>query len=140
MANPILQACAIPYRRVKGRLEFCLITSLGGKRWGFPKGIIDPGNSPTETALIEAEEEAGLHGRIVGGTLGTFRYRKWESDLDVAVYLMEVARADDTWLEADRRQREWLSSAEALARLGRAELEPMLRRAIAQLDRRRVAK
>lgn len=135
MSNVIPQACAIPFRRQEERLEFCLITSMGGKRWGFPKGIIDPGNSPTDAALIEAEEEAGLHGRIVGEVLGTFRYRKWDRDLDVEVYLMEVTGVDDAWLEADVREREWLSADEALDRLGRAELEPLLRRAIAQLDR-----
>ncbi len=133
MSNVIPQACAIPFRRQEERLEFCLITSMGGKRWGFPKGIIDPGNSPTDTALLEAEEEAGLHGRILGDVLGTFRYRKWDSDLDVAVYLMEVTSVDDQWLEADVRQREWLPGDEALDRLGRAELEPMLRQAMLQL-------
>lgn len=130
---PIPQACAIPYRREGGRLEFCLITSLGRGRWGFPKGIIDPGNSPQRTALLEAAEEAGLHGRIVGQPLGTFRYRKWDSDLDVVVYLMEVTKADQEWQEADMRRRAWLPADEALGRLGRRELGPLLRQAIDRL-------
>lgn len=134
MSNSISQACAIPYRREGGRLEFCLITSLGGRRWGFPKGIIEPGNSPSETALLEAAEEAGHHGRIVGDALGTFRYRKWDSELDVVVFLMEVSQVDTAWLEANLRQREWLPADETLGRLDRPELESMLRRAIARLD------
>jgi phosphohistidine phosphatase len=133
MSNSIAQACAIPYRHEGGRLEFCLITTVGGKRWGFPKGIIEPGNSPPETALLEAAEEAGLHGRIVGQPLGTFRYRKWETELDVVVFLMEVSQADDAWPEAEMRRREWLGADEALGRLGRQELEPMLRQAVGRL-------
>src|SRR5262245_1798891 len=80
---PIAQACAIPYRLVEGRLEFCLITSISKGHWGFPKGIIDPGETPMETALKEAHEEAGLSGRIVGPLLGSYSYEKWDTTLHV---------------------------------------------------------
>ena len=56
-----------------GQYEFCLITSLRKGRWGFPKGITDPGETHVETALKEADEEAGLRGRIVGDSLGESR-------------------------------------------------------------------
>jgi 8-oxo-dGTP pyrophosphatase MutT (NUDIX family) len=47
-----------------------------GKRpgtWVLPKGNIDPGESPAETALREVREETGLEGRIVE-KLGDVRY------------------------------------------------------------------
>ena len=54
----------------EGRLEFCLITSTGKRRWSFPKGVIDPGETPPRTALKEAAEEAGLRGEICGKAAG----------------------------------------------------------------------
>jgi len=53
----IAQACVIPFRRDGDEIVFCLITSLKKKRWIFPKGIIDPGETPEETALKEALEK-----------------------------------------------------------------------------------
>lgn len=136
MPDIIRQASAIPYRRRAGRLEFCLITSMSGKHWGFPKGIIDPGNSPTETALLEAAEEAGLSGQIVGEPVGAYHYHKWGTELVVAVFLMEVSQTDDSWLEADQRQREWLDADHAVDRLDRLELQTMLHNALRQLNGR----
>ena len=75
--NLIQQASAIPYRRRDGCVEFCLITTIKRRRWAFPKGIIDPGETPVETALKEAEEEAGLHGRVDDEPLGRYKYAKW---------------------------------------------------------------
>ncbi len=110
--GPLRQALAVPFRDREGRREFCLITSLRGN-WIFPKGIIDPGETPEVAALKEAREEAGLHGRIVGSMLGQYDDRKWGTDLVVAGYLMQATKADDVWLEAGCRRRRWCSADEA---------------------------
>ena len=60
--HPILQSTVLPFRRQSERLEICLITSSHGPRWGFPKGVIDPGETAEETGLKEAYEEAGIRG------------------------------------------------------------------------------
>jgi 8-oxo-dGTP pyrophosphatase MutT (NUDIX family) len=39
-------------------LEFCLVSD--GKHWGFPKGLVEPGESPEATALREIAEETGI--------------------------------------------------------------------------------
>lgn len=131
---PIHQASAIPFRRVDGRLEVCLITSLKRKRWMFPKGIIDPGETYVETALKEAREEAGLRGRIVGEPLGSYEYFKWETTLDVTVVLMEVLQCDAEWPESEVRQRRWVTADEAIEILSKEELRRFLQRAIDVLD------
>ena len=41
--------------------------------WALPKGIIDAGERPEETALREVEEETGVEGRLVT-KLGDVRY------------------------------------------------------------------
>jgi 8-oxo-dGTP pyrophosphatase MutT (NUDIX family) len=131
--EPIQQASAIPFRRRGDALEFCLITSASGNRWGFPKGIIEGGDSPEATALNEAREEAGLHGRIIGEPLGTYRYQKWGTVLDVVVFLMEVDHVDDDWQESGLRERVWVNDEDALSRIDRDELVAFLRRAVERI-------
>jgi 8-oxo-dGTP pyrophosphatase MutT (NUDIX family) len=41
--------------------------------WALPKGNIDPGESPAETAVREVREETGIEGRLVE-KLGDVRY------------------------------------------------------------------
>jgi 8-oxo-dGTP pyrophosphatase MutT (NUDIX family) len=132
----IRQACALPYRWRGGEPEFCLITSRSGV-WSFPKGIIEPGDTPHETALKESLEEAGLHGVLETDSLGQFEYGKWGCDLVVDVFLMRVTAADDHWPEAAWRRRIWCPAAEAHRRLGRKALREFLSAALDHIDRAR---
>jgi len=131
--TPIQQASAVPYRKRDGRVEFCLITTSKKKRWGFPKGIIDPGETPEETALKEALEEAGLHGRLRGDPLGHYQYRKWGTVLTVTCFLMEVTAADENWAEADERGRRWQTAEKARKIIGRDALVDLLDSAVGRL-------
>lgn len=49
----------IPVRKNGRTWEFLLLRCY--KFWDFPKGMIDPGESPLDTALREFTEETGLH-------------------------------------------------------------------------------
>jgi 8-oxo-dGTP pyrophosphatase MutT (NUDIX family) len=131
--GPLKQVSMIPFRRREERVEFCLITSIRKGRWGFPKGIIDPGETPVETALKEAHEEAGLHGRIVGPPLGSYQYHKWDRDLTVTVRLMEVECVDDTWDEDQLRERRWVEASQAEQLLVQPELKRLLAVAVEQI-------
>ena len=133
---PIEQASAIPYRLQGPWLEFCLITTAQGVRWGFPKGIIEAGHTAEETALRESLEEAGLHGQIEGSDLGGYEYSKWGRTLHVRAFLMQVTQTDDQWLEAGFRRRTWCNFAEARARLDRPPLRQLLTAALARLEGR----
>jgi 8-oxo-dGTP pyrophosphatase MutT (NUDIX family) len=132
--DDILQAGAVPYRMRKGRLELCLITTRKG-RWGFPKGIIDPGDTPKQTALKETEEEAGLLGDLTSGPIGSYRYRKWGSSLSVTMYLMEVTRAEKDWDES-WRDRQWFSPEAAREIIDRDYLLPLVDAAEERLCKR----
>jgi 8-oxo-dGTP pyrophosphatase MutT (NUDIX family) len=111
---PLAQASAIPFRWRDGALEFCFITSIRARRWGFPKGLIDPGETAVEAALKEAWEEAGLRGEIVGDALGSYQYEKWGERLDVEVFVMRVQSAADDWQESAQRERRWAGLEEAM--------------------------
>lgn len=120
------QASAIPFRRKKDAIEFCLITSSNNGHWIFPKGMIDPGDTALETALKESEEEAGLIGEIIGEPLGEYTYNKWGQKLRVVAMLMEVTASQDDWQEDHVRNRCWVSLETALDRLQNTRLRALL--------------
>ncbi len=62
-------------RRLRGRWMMAAIRPEGKKAgvWALPKGLIDPGESPEETALREVAEETGADGRSEG-KLGDVKY------------------------------------------------------------------
>ena len=69
-------------RRLRGRWVMAAIRP-GGKPpgvWALPKGVIDAGERPEETALREVGEETGVEPRLVG-KLGDVRYvYTWEGE------------------------------------------------------------
>ena len=107
------QAAAIPFRRRGGRMEVALITSTDGKRWIVPKGGVERGESPRESALREALEEAGLHGSLRGEVVGRIRYRKSSGIYRVEFFLMKVTKELESWSEDGYRRRRWLPLSEA---------------------------
>jgi phosphohistidine phosphatase len=125
------QASAVPYRLRAGQPEYLLITTRKG-RWIFPKGIVDPGETPQETALKEAHEEAGIRGRL-GPIIGNYDYEKWESRCEVTVFLLEVEAEDAEWLEGAMRRRAWFGYTEAREKITGENLLRMLEAAHAAL-------
>ena len=123
------QAAAIAIRRKDDAIEICLIRRRNAGSWGIPKGTIDPGYTPEETALNEAWEEAGLEGRVLGNAIGTYEYEKWYTTLRVAVFVMEVIEEHAEWLESDIRERRWASLAEASLLLAEHPARPLLDKA-----------
>ena len=133
------QAGAIPYRtvlsgeppspgkrRARTRIEVLLVTTSSG-RWSIPKGTIDIGHQPHETASVEALEEAGVIGVIEKPALGTFDRRRAEGDVNrITVFALRVDRVLDRWQEQSLRQREWLAPDEAAERCGHDDLARMI--------------
>ena len=84
------QSAAVPFRCREGQLELLLITSRGKKRWIVPKGIVDPGLTPSAAAAKEAFEEAGVEGEILYPSVGTYTYPKWQGTCTVEVFLLRT--------------------------------------------------
>ena len=127
----ILQAACVPFRRVECGYEIMLVTTRKGK-WTLPKGVVDPGETPKQTAVKEALEEAGVIGEIEGEAFGFFTYRKWGEDLKVDVFLLNVKETLDDFSESDFRERRWLTPEEASRRI-RKRMRRVLREGIALL-------
>ena len=133
-AARVLQAAAIPYRWNRSRLEIAMVTRRQGNRWTLPKGHVEPGESPRESARREATEEAGLLGRIGWRPLGSYVYRKGDEPRRVLVYVMRVTRQLSRWSEDDFREREWVRMEQALERVRERGLRALLRGLSEQLS------
>src|SRR5690242_17999902 len=70
-----LSAGGVLVKRIRGRPMLAAIRPQGRKEgtWALPKGNIDPGERPEETALREVLEETGVAGRLVE-KLGDVKY------------------------------------------------------------------
>ena len=128
------QAGVIAIRRTADGFEVCLIRRRESRGWGIPKGMVEPGETHEATALNEAWEEAGLKGRLIGDAIGTYEYEKWDVDLVVAVYLMDVLEEHADWEEAHYRDRTWRSLREAVSMLADHPVVPLLERVRTRLD------
>jgi phosphohistidine phosphatase len=120
------QAGVIPYRPTGTGVEILLITSKGG-HWIIPKGIIDPGETPIESACKEAYEEAGVEGHADLQMIGKYEYRKWGGICTVQVFGLEVIRVLHSWPEADIRQRKWFCKEEAFNAVRQRALKEIIR-------------
>ena len=132
------QVCAAPFRFRDPRvataapadlLEFCLITSSSGL-WMFPKGGVEDGETFAEAALKEAEEEAGIMGRIVGGPLGWYSHPKGKQTLNVLALPMLVDETRPKWKEQKRRERQWVNTRAAALMLKAPPLRECLAAAV----------
>jgi 8-oxo-dGTP pyrophosphatase MutT (NUDIX family) len=70
-----LSAGGVLVRRMRGRRFVAAVRPQGKPPgvWALPKGLIDPGETPAETAVRETAEETGVETRLVG-KLGDVRY------------------------------------------------------------------
>jgi len=103
------QSSVIPYLIENGELTLLIVKSSSGKRWVFPKGIIDPQLSPQLSAEKEAFEEAGVKGQIDYTSLGDYTAKKWGGKCHVLVYSMEITTVipEKEWKEKHRK-RKWI--------------------------------
>ena len=127
----IRQVAAIPFRLSQdGDIEIMLVTSRTTKRFIVPKGWPMKGKSGRKAAMIEAQEEAGVLGKIVKQPAGTYSYWKRLSNrfvhVDVIVYMLEVTEELADWQEAKRRQRAWLAPADAAMLIDEPDLSTLV--------------
>lgn len=128
-----IQAGALCLRNGPSGKEVLLITSLTTKRWIIPKGWPMEDRTLGEAAQQEAWEEAGVVGKLYDASLGSFSYRKiMKRGIPVAcsceVFRIDVDHLEDDWPEKGRRERVWVSLAEAAEMVDEPELSRLLRR------------
>jgi hypothetical protein len=58
---------AVVFRDIKGEIRYLLIKNRRSAHWGFPKGHIEMGETPQQTAMREVLEETGIHVKLIDG-------------------------------------------------------------------------
>ena len=126
------QVAALPVRLdAAGRTRVLLITSRETKRLIVPKGWPMKGHKDYRAAAIEAQEEAGVIGRVGKKPIGSYTYWKRRQDhfdlCRVKVYILEVERQLPAWREQDQRQGAWFLVDDAADLVDDAGLVTILR-------------
>lgn len=121
------QSAVIPYRKRESGIEVLLITSRKKHNWIIPKGIIELGMQPEESAAKEAMEEAGVVGLVGDELIGEYKYEKWGGTCRVKVFPLIVKKVLDKWPEMDFRQRKWYSLDTAIEIIQKDEVAEILK-------------
>lgn len=126
------QVAALPWRREPdGSVAVLLITSRTNAKWMLPKGWVIPGKTDAESAVIEAEEEAGVTGIPSPVPIGSYLYVRQEGDgstrpSQAVIYALLVTTELNEWDEKQQRSRRWFAAADAAAAVFERDLARFL--------------
>jgi 8-oxo-dGTP pyrophosphatase MutT (NUDIX family) len=115
-------------------VEVALVSVRGRKAWCLPKGMIDRGEEPPQTALREVREETGLTGRLID-KIGHISYWYYQKDdmlkihKTVHLYLLKYVSGstDDHDHEVDEAR--WFQIDKAISRLSYRSEKDILQKA-----------
>lgn len=68
-----VSAGGVAFRLEGGGYEVAIVSVGAQRRWQLPKGLVDPGETPAQTAVREVREEAGVETDLVA-PLETIEY------------------------------------------------------------------
>jgi diadenosine hexaphosphate hydrolase (ATP-forming) len=131
VTSPIISGAGGVVFDAQGRV--LLLKHQQGK-WVFPKGHIDPGETPLEAALREVAEEAGVQARHQPLAQDETRYRNDRGERRrITWYLLETPQSAPVLREETFPEGAFLAPQEALQRLSFEEDRALLRRMLRHL-------
>jgi uncharacterized protein len=125
----------LAYQRVGKKrdasIRIMLVTSRQTRRWIIPKGNVDDGMTPHAAAAQEAEEEAGVRGKVSRNALGSFTYDKRIVGsicvtATIDVFPLAVREVMDEWKESKWRRRRWFTLDEVADAIEEQELHEII--------------
>jgi 8-oxo-dGTP pyrophosphatase MutT (NUDIX family) len=127
----IAQAGAVVFRRDRDGLRILLVRSRRNPAdWIFPKGHIEEGESADEAAVREAEEEAGVTGRVIAPLQPSVTFTQGDRRIQVEYFVVEFQRLV---VADERREQVWLPPPDALTRLTHESARTVLAVALERL-------
>lgn len=134
-----VSAGGVLFRPVDGGFEVALIRLKGGKVYALPKGLVEEGEDPLETALREVREETGMAGEPVA-SLGYVRYYYYSREEDtryfklVHFYLLRYREGSEKDHDWEVEGVEWVPLERALRSLSYKGEREILEKAAAILE------
>ncbi len=116
----------VVFRRAEnsGAIEIAIISVGPQRRWQLPKGLVDPGEKPEQTAVREAREEAGVDTKLTAH-IETIEY--WFAGLErgirvrfhkhVHFFLLEYVSGDTRDHDAEVNEARWVPLDDAVGQL-----------------------
>lgn len=124
-------AGGVVYRLLDGKTEYLVVTATkDSQQWVLPKGHIEPGERPRETAVREVQEETGVWARV-RKELSSIEFVTDDEPVQAQFYLMEWLADGEP--RDERRTCEWVSLDDAQRRVPK-ESKPVL--GLAEAERR----
>jgi 8-oxo-dGTP diphosphatase len=128
-------AGGVVIRRNEGGLDVALAarrTRRGDLAWGLPKGLVEKGEDPSQTAVREVQEETGLQAEILQ-PLGDISYwYVWEGERirkKVTFFLMEAVGGDMSLHDYEMEEVRWFPLDQAPRKASYPSERDVLRRA-----------
>lgn len=129
----------VTFRKSDKGIEVALIRIRAG-RWALPKGLINKGEVPEETALREVREETGLEGRLID-KLGDIEYWYFSKEDQtkyhkfVHFYLIEYERGSIDDHDWEVEEVKWFPVEDAIKTLSYKSEKEIMEKAIVYLKR-----
>lgn len=132
-------AGGVVYRKKNDGIEVAVCLKSGKENvWCLPKGLVEKGESPRETARREVLEETGLAGEIES-ELGEVEYwYVWKPEdtryhKKVVFYLMRYTGGDTRDHDWEVEEVRWLSPDEAVSKLAYKNERELVEKAFRQV-------
>lgn len=126
---------AVVFRQAETELEFLIIRHVNGNHWAFPKGHVEKGESESETALREIEEETGLKVVLDTNFRETTSYSPTEGVIKEVVYFIAITDESSIQQQAEEVLAfEWLTYSDALKTLTFVNDQKLLTKALDYLN------
>ena len=137
-----VSAGGVVYRRAAGGVEVAIVRVGPKGRWQLPKGIVDEGEKPEQTAAREVREEAGVDARVAA-PLDTIEYWYVGNERDgrrvrfhkfVHLFLLEYASGDVADHDHEVDEARWVPLREAAGMLAFESERKAMSQAAALID------
>lgn len=131
MADYVEQAGAVVYRRGDDGFRVLVVRARKNPSdWIFPKGHIEAHETAAEAAVREAQEEAGVTGRVVAALWPATTFESGGRQLRVHYFLVEFTGSHP---RTEEREVAWLPPSAARERLTHEPARALLTTALERL-------
>ena len=125
-------AGGVVVRTVNGEARYLVVSARRQPdSWVLPKGHIDPGETPADTAAREVLEEAGVVAEVLH-SLGVIAFDTARGPVRSEFFLM---RYEHEGQPLEERRRAWLNQTDAMSALGFDDMRQLITAAANHLQR-----